>query len=109
MTIKEVHELIMIIICIVFLTLLATLIAYCITTDIIAGRKEKKETQQKVLEEKIEENVDYKVQNEMLKKEIEEYKRLIKNKEAAFKKAYSDLIQEKIDKRDWEYLGGKKK
>ena len=59
--------------------------------------------------EKIEEIVDYKVENELLKKEIEEYKRLIKNEEAAFKKAYSDLLQEKIDKRDWEYLGGKKK
>ena len=42
--------------------------------------------------------VDYKVQNELLKKENEKYKKL-----------YNELIQEKIDTQMWEYLGGKKK
>ena len=47
--------------------------------------------------EKIEEIVDYKVENAALKKENAKYKKL-----------YNDLIQEKIDKQDFEYLGDKK-
>ena len=46
--------------------------------------------------EKIEEIVDYKVENAALKKENAKYKKL-----------YNDLIQEKIDKQDFEYLGDK--
>ena len=47
--------------------------------------------------EKIEEIVDYKVENAALKKENAKYKKL-----------YNDLIQEKIGKQDFEYLGDKK-
>ena len=60
-----------------------------------------KETVEKMINEKVKNNdaelVDYKVQNELLKKENEKYKKL-----------YNELIQEKIDTQMWEYLGGKK-